>query len=306
MASQESKSEQSRPGRAVAEWRPVPGYESRYQVSSAGEFRRLIDGAWRHMSTRSLNVNGYVLVKLSLNGEGKRMLAHRLVARAFLGEPPTPKHNVHHKDAVRTNNAVENLEWATQAENLAHCRRMGRMVFVTGEAHGSAKLTAAQAAEIRASRDGKLKLAARYGVSQSLILQIKHGLIWRRKQGEPRRPALTIKKLVDRNVSRCARWHGIDDWTPLEWAGAMAGEAGEACNAAKKLKRIDSRIANINTEEGRSLTDRETACKKIGLEIADTFIYGALLAARVGVDLEACIREAFNKKSEEYGFPERL
>lgn len=124
---------------------------------------------------------------------------------------------------------------------------------------------------------------------------------------ERREPtSITLSDIAEANRTRVGRWHGIADWSPLEWAGAMAGEAGEACNAAKKLKRIDGQVANINTEPGRSLTNRDEACRKIGLEVADTVIYGFLLAQRVGVNLEDCIREAFNRKSEEYGFPERL
>ncbi len=41
-------------------------------------------------------------------------------------------------------------------------------------------------------------------------------------------------------------------------------------------------------------------------EVADTILYAVLVAARVGVDLQQVLREVFNKKSEEYGFPERL
>jgi NTP pyrophosphatase (non-canonical NTP hydrolase) len=120
---------------------------------------------------------------------------------------------------------------------------------------------------------------------------------------------LTFAQLTAANLSRVQRWHpekGLADWSPLEWAGAMAGEAGEACNAAKKLKRIDIGTANINTEPGRSLTDRQRACKQVAKEVADTVIYGALLVAAVGEDLGAAVIEVFNRKSEEYGFPERL
>jgi NTP pyrophosphatase (non-canonical NTP hydrolase) len=119
---------------------------------------------------------------------------------------------------------------------------------------------------------------------------------------------LTFQDLIAANLSRVARWHpeGLSEWSPLEWAGAMAGEAGEACNAAKKLKRIDSQIANINHEAGRSLTERETACRQIAKEVADTIIYGALLVSAVGQDLAVTVAEVFNKKSKEYGFPEHL
>lgn len=119
---------------------------------------------------------------------------------------------------------------------------------------------------------------------------------------------ITLFALQEINSRRAARWHpgGLQEWSPLEWAGAMAGEAGEACNAAKKLKRIDGNIANINLEEGRSLTDRDDACMKIADEIADTIIYGVLLAEAIGIDIETVVRRKFNQKSDEYGFPERL
>lgn len=119
---------------------------------------------------------------------------------------------------------------------------------------------------------------------------------------------LTFRQLSTANLSRVRRWHpsGLSEWSPLEWAGAMAGEAGEACNAAKKLKRIDGELANINLEEGRSLTNREAACHQVVKEVCDTIIYGALLVQAVGGDLETTLVEVFNRKSEEYGFPERL
>lgn len=53
-------------------------------------------------------------------------------------------------------------------------------------------------------------------------------------------------------------------------------------------------------------TTKKVASRKVVMEIADTIIYGVLLAARVDEDLEAAIRTAFNRKSIEYGFPERL
>ena len=117
---------------------------------------------------------------------------------------------------------------------------------------------------------------------------------------------LTINELFIVDLERARRWHDEEDWSALEWAGAMCGEAGEAANAAKKLKRVHAEIKNIN-EGDRSLTTVEAASRKVAAEAADTIIYALLLMARVGVtDPENVIREVFNKKSEEYGFPERL
>lgn len=119
---------------------------------------------------------------------------------------------------------------------------------------------------------------------------------------------MEIQKIFDTNLSRCQRWHerGILDWSPLEWAGAMAGEAGEAANAAKKLKRIETDMMSINLP-ARHFSTVEDARMQVAKEVADTILYGLLLMARVGVNMpEEVLREVFNRKSEEYGFPERI
>jgi NTP pyrophosphatase (non-canonical NTP hydrolase) len=109
------------------------------------------------------------------------------------------------------------------------------------------------------------------------------------------------------NASRYKRWHkgGLEEWSVTDWATAMMGEAGEMCNAIKKLRRIETDALNIN-EPGRQFTDRKTAVESIAKEMGDTLIYMDLLAQRLGVDLEKSIIEVFNQKSKEYGFPERL
>lgn len=119
---------------------------------------------------------------------------------------------------------------------------------------------------------------------------------------------MNIQELITANRNRAKRWHapdGLLGWTALEWAGAMAGEAGEACNAAKKLRRVEQKLANINVSN-RSLPTEIVAKEAVGKECADTILYALLLMERVGVDAEETIRKVFNEKSEEYGFPERL
>lgn len=116
-----------------------------------------------------------------------------------------------------------------------------------------------------------------------------------------------MNTLTEINVSRCYHWHGTDglkDWSVLEWAGAMCGEAGEAANVAKKIKRIQSGMNNL--AEGVADTDLEAARSKLAKEAADTFLYLNLMCAREGVSLAAAIIEVFNAKSDEYGFPEHL
>jgi NTP pyrophosphatase (non-canonical NTP hydrolase) len=118
---------------------------------------------------------------------------------------------------------------------------------------------------------------------------------------------LTFDEVTAANVARCDRWHkgGLQDWTVADWAVAMAGEAGEVCNAVKKLRRVEDEIANIS-DEGRQLSTRQAAVAKIGEELADTFLYLNLLAVRLGIHLPTEIVRKFNATSERYGFPERL
>ena len=119
---------------------------------------------------------------------------------------------------------------------------------------------------------------------------------------------LTFKELADANATRVKRWHpnGIEDWSPMDWACAAAGEMGECCNAVKKLRRIEDGIANKSDDPTRLITERPQAILAIGDEIADTIIYLDLLAQRLGIDIASFVCAKFNRTSDKYGFPEKL
>lgn len=114
---------------------------------------------------------------------------------------------------------------------------------------------------------------------------------------------LTFKKLRAVNYLRQQRWltGGVDTWTPSDWGLAMAGEAGEACNAIKKLNRLRGKIASNNNPrtEARAIRD-------VGDELADVIVYADLLAQRLGIDLEEAVVRKFNAISKREAFPERL
>ena len=122
---------------------------------------------------------------------------------------------------------------------------------------------------------------------------------------------LTFNELSAVNTARCNRWHGSfplnkDGWTGADWSNAMQGEAGEAGNVVKKLRRLD--IGSRQAEQG-GLSDaqmRTALLGKLAKEIGDTAIYLDLLATFYGLDLGDCVRLAFNQVSEREGFPERL
>lgn len=116
---------------------------------------------------------------------------------------------------------------------------------------------------------------------------------------------LTLRAIAAANTARMLRWHSEDTWSSSDWACAFAGEAGEVCNAVKKLRRVEDGYANIN-DPGRTLATREEAVAAIGEEMADTLLYMLLLANNLGIDVEAEVVKKFNATSERYGFPDRL
>ncbi len=113
-------------------------------------------------------------------------------------------------------------------------------------------------------------------------------------------PGRTFADVARISHARCLHWHpgGLEEWSVSDWAVAMAGEAGEVCDAVKKLRRIEMNIASSNNP-----ADREAAIAAIGKEIGDTYIYLDLLAQRLGLDIETCIRRTFNRVSVRENLP---
>lgn len=106
--------------------------------------------------------------------------------------------------------------------------------------------------------------------------------------------SLNFETLREANVRRCEQvFHKVDEWTPTDWATAMAGECGEACNEVKKLRRLDNADADQDTAESRHWLK-----VKIAHELADLIIYADLLAARLDIDLSEAIKYKFNEVSD--------
>lgn len=109
-------------------WKPVVGWEGLYEVSNLGNVRSLD----RYVSTtKTYNLpikekilkqntnNGYKRVQLWKDGKGVMCLVHRLVAEAFL-ETYSVSLQVNHKNGIKSDNRVENLEMVTAKENQWH------------------------------------------------------------------------------------------------------------------------------------------------------------------------------------------
>lgn len=155
-----------------AEWRPVPGYEGLYSVSSLGEIFSKRSGSNRRLQRRK---DGYLAVELSDSGTKRQFLVHTIVARAFIGPWPDGAQVVAHRDGVRDNNVPTNLRYDTHAGN--HADKLVHGTHYCGERHWNAKLTDAQVVEIRRAPGPIAAIADKYGIAQSAVSKIKHGLM---------------------------------------------------------------------------------------------------------------------------------
>lgn len=101
----------------MAEWRPFPGHEQRYAISSDGEVWSLSSGV---VKVLRLTKWGYPEAVLSRGSQRtcQHVKVHRAVALAFIPNPEG-KPEVNHIDHDKTNNCVSNLEWVTKKENAA-------------------------------------------------------------------------------------------------------------------------------------------------------------------------------------------
>ena len=101
---------------AHEEWRDVVGYKGKYQVSNLGRLRSYARSTTPRIIASHYDKDGYVMYYLFNCGKPTSKKAHRLVATAFI-----PNSNnlpqINHKDEVKDNNRVANLEWCDSLYN---------------------------------------------------------------------------------------------------------------------------------------------------------------------------------------------
>lgn len=164
-------------------WLPVVGYEGWYEVSDQGRVRRIKAGrgaqAGYILQPARMQI-GYHMVTLSKNSakHRERKYVHDLVAAAFLGPRPTPKHQVNHMDGDKGRSCLENLEYVTRKGNAEHARRLGLVPF--GERNGHAKLSEDDVREMRRLRPSMsyYRLARKFGVSYAAAWNAVNGKTW--------------------------------------------------------------------------------------------------------------------------------
>lgn len=174
----------------VSKVKDIPGFEGRYAVTDDGR-------VWSHQKfTTAHGGRPYASrwLKQGFNGyyptvdlkTGRPLCVHRLVLITFIGDRPGME--VNHKNGVKTDNRLENLEWVTRSENRAHAWSIGLIKQTEGRraagfrrAKKLRKLTDDQADAVRqqvSSGATQTEVARRYGISRRAVYSIVNFLTY--------------------------------------------------------------------------------------------------------------------------------
>jgi hypothetical protein len=159
-------------------YKPIPCF-SNYAVSDSGEIIN-------HTTSRKLkpyDANGYRAIKIR-SDEGRRrvVLLHRAVWEAYQGRIPAG-YWINHKNGVRCDNTLANLECDTPKYNHTHARDVLKRKWASGLESGVRRLEPEQVAALRAlhskARWSQMRLAKLFGISQPAVNKILKLRNWR-------------------------------------------------------------------------------------------------------------------------------
>ena len=161
------------------EWRTIKDFEGLYEISDNGILYSLITNT---ILKSSIGNHGYNVVSLHKDKKQKTKTVHRLLAKTFIPNPNNLP-MVNHKDGVKTNNYVDNLEWCTSEYNNAHAVETGLRTHAKGERVHTNKLTEKQVLEIRAKYKPRVytqkQLGIEYNVTRTCIQAIIENITWK-------------------------------------------------------------------------------------------------------------------------------
>jgi hypothetical protein len=161
--------------------KPIPGHPGYYADIEGGIWSTQLSEEPQKLSG-TISQFGYVRIKLRVPGKrwGVQVFAHRLIAETYLPNPNNCR-DINHKDGVKTNNSLDNLEWCSRSHNVKHANDLGLRVYVPGEGNGRAILTNDQVRSIRQrlkQGDKQKDIAQAYGIHPGIVSRIHTGRAW--------------------------------------------------------------------------------------------------------------------------------
>ena len=169
----------------IHQMKDIKGYEGAYAVNEQGEVfshpkKQRTGCGFLHHGIKlkpQLTIHGYQLVSLYKDGKSKALSVHRIVCQTFIKNTDNKKY-VNHKNGIKTDNSVDNLEWVTASENMRHAFRTKLHIPYkrkVGTEEPRSKLNEKQVREIRKSDLSLRKLAKIYDIHHAIIYGIKKG-----------------------------------------------------------------------------------------------------------------------------------
>ena len=164
-------------------WKTIYGFSDKYKISNFGRVKSLsrYNSPSEIIMKNMLDKKGYLRIDLLKNNIRHCFKVHRLVAKAFLKNTKN-KPQVNHKDGIKTNNKVNNLEWCTPSENMKHSFKIGLQKNGFGEKSNNSKLLSR---DINYIREDYYKynlsfplIAYKFNVSRHCIYYIIKGTTW--------------------------------------------------------------------------------------------------------------------------------
>lgn len=166
-------------------WKPVKGYENLYEVSNNGAVKtlpRTIEVSCHKNFTRlhpisaklkipRIGKNGYMTVALIRENKTYNTYLHRIIGEAFI-KKPDGSNVINHKNGIKTDNRLDNLEWVTSSINNQHAidTRLRKPAKACIDESIALKIN-----EMKAQKYSNEKVAKILGLSEYSVAQFANG-----------------------------------------------------------------------------------------------------------------------------------
>jgi len=162
-------------------WKDILEYDGHYQISNLGRVKSFKRNRETILKLQT-NTYGYNHISLMNNKKSSVNTIHTLVLQTFKPDEYFDGAQANHKNGIKSDNRLENLEWCTAKENSNHAVRTGLRNNI-GENHYKSKLNNNSIRIIRMSYKNKYlnkyELAEIFNVSAQSISDIINNKSWK-------------------------------------------------------------------------------------------------------------------------------